>query len=63
MKINKEGYKIIGITGLICLLLGTGIYRLLSSHDNGTLVWVLVVLMLLGFHRGVLPRAAPRENT
>ena len=46
MKINKEGYKIIGITGLICLLLGTGIYRLLSSHDNGTLVWVLVVLML-----------------
>ena len=47
MKINKEGYKIIGITGLICLLLGTGIYRLLSSHDNGTLVWVLVVLMLL----------------
>ena len=38
MKINKEGYKIIGITGLICLLLGTGIYRLLSSHDNGTLV-------------------------
>ena len=44
MKINKEGYKIIGITGLICLLLGTGIYRLLSSHDNGTLVWVLVVL-------------------
>ena len=62
MKINKEGYKIIGITGLICLLLGTGIYRLLSSHDNGTLVWVLVVLMLL-FHRGVLPRAAPRENT
>ena len=65
MKINKEGYKIIGITGLICLLLGTGIYRLLSSHDNGTLVWVLVVLMLLFlvFHRGVLPRAAPRENT
>ena len=47
MKINKEGYKIIGITGLICLLLGTGIYRLLSSHDNGTLVWVQVVLMLL----------------
>ena len=34
MKINKEGYKIIGITGLICLLLGTGIYRLLSSHDK-----------------------------
>lgn len=25
MKINKEGYKIIGITGLICLLLGTGL--------------------------------------
>jgi len=47
MKINKEGYKIIGITGLICLLLGTGIYRLLSSHDNGTLVWVVVLLMLL----------------
>ena len=46
MKINKEGYKIIGITGLICLLLGTGIYHLLRSHDNGTLVWVLVVLML-----------------
>ena len=47
MKINKEGYKIIGITGLICLLLGTGIYHLLSNHDNDTLVWVVVVLMLL----------------
>ena len=47
MKINKEGYRIIGITGFICLLLGTGIYRLLSSHDNGTLVWVVVLLMLL----------------
>ena len=43
MKINKEGYKIIGITGLICLLLGTGIYHLLSSHDNGTLVWLSLI--------------------
>ena len=62
MKINKEGYKIIGITGLICLLLGTGIYRLLSSHDNGTLVWVLVVLMLLFWFFIVAFFREPRES-
>jgi len=47
MKINKEGYKIIGITGLVCLLLGTGIYHLLNRQDQDMLIWVVVVLMLL----------------
>ena len=32
MKINKEGYKIIGLTGVVCFLLWALMYYLMSRH-------------------------------
>lgn len=47
MKINKEGYKIIGIAGVICLLIWWAFYRLLVSNSSVTLMWSGAVFLLL----------------
>lgn len=47
MRINKEGYKIIGITGAVCLLIWWLIYHLLVSHSSIGLMWVSAVLLVL----------------
>ena len=47
MRINKEGYKIIGISGAVCVFLWWLIYHLLVSDANISLLWVSAVLLLL----------------
>lgn len=47
MKINKEGYRIIIITGLICLAIWGIFYRLLISHENTVLIWCGSVFIVL----------------
>lgn len=47
MKINKEGYKIIGFTGIFCLLCWGAIYYLLSLHANISVLWFSTVLLVL----------------
>ena len=53
MKINKEGYKIIGLTGVVCFLLWALMYYLMSRHAEAGLLWfgsILLVLFLSLIH-------------
>ena len=47
MKINKEGYKIIGITGTVCVLFWALIYYLLDQHANVSVMWLSALLLVL----------------
>lgn len=47
MKINKEGYKIILITGVVCLFIWWLFYHLLSTHSSVSLLWVSTIFLLL----------------
>lgn len=47
MKINKEGYTIIGLTGAVCLLIWWLLYHLLVSDSSISLMWVSAVLLVL----------------
>ena len=47
MKINKEGYKIIFITGLLCLLLWWLIYYLLDVRAEMSVKWLSGILLIL----------------
>lgn len=47
MKVNKEGYRIIAITGLICLVIWIVFYKLLISHENVVLIWGATGFLLL----------------
>ena len=47
MRINKEGYKIIGISGAVCLLIWWLFYHLLVHDANISLLWVCAVFLLL----------------
>ena len=47
MKINKEGYKIIGVSGVVCLLIWWVFYRLLESDASVVLLWSGTVFLLL----------------
>lgn len=50
MKINKEGYRIIAISGLICLVLWLLIYYFQSHHDSmGLLITSAVILVAFWF--------------
>ena len=50
MKINKEGYKIISVSGLICLVLWALIYYFQSQHSGiGLLVTSAVILIAFWF--------------
>ncbi len=48
MKINKEGYKIIAVSGVICLLIWLIFYYLLMNRDSSTLI-VAATLFLICF--------------
>ena len=50
MRINKEGYKIIGISGAVCVFLWWLIYHLLVSDANISLLWVSAVPLLWSDH-------------
>ena len=47
MRINKEGYKIIGISGAGCLLLWWLFYHLLVPDANVSLLWFSTLVLLL----------------
>ena len=60
MKINKEGYKIIFVSGVICLAIWGFIYFLLNKHEDIVLLVlsavVLSVFWLHFFHLSLEPR-------
>ena len=45
MKINKEGYWIIGITGLLCLSIWALVYFLIDTHI--AIMWFMSVFLLI----------------
>lgn len=47
MGINKEGYKIIGISGVVCVLIWWLFYHLLESDASEVLLWVGTAFLLL----------------
>ena len=47
MRINKEGYKIIGISGAVCVLLWWLFYHLLVHDANVSLLWFSTLVLLL----------------
>ncbi len=47
MKINKEGYKIIAITGTVCLMFWALIYYLLDQHADVSVMWLSALLLVL----------------
>ncbi len=47
MKVNKEGYRIVIFTGVVCVLLWWLIYHLLENHLRISLLWVLALLLVL----------------
>ena len=47
MRINKEGYKIIGFSGAVCLLLWWLFYHLLVHDANVSLLWFSTLVLLL----------------
>ncbi|MDE5579750.1 MAG: phosphatidylserine decarboxylase family protein [Alistipes sp.] len=47
MKINKEGYRIIFVSGVVCMLIWWLFYRLLVSDSSTTLIWASTVFLLL----------------
>ena len=47
MKINKEGYKIISISGAICIFIWWLIYHLFMSHSGVSMFWVISIVLLL----------------
>ena len=48
MKINKEGYKIIAVSGLICLVLWGLIYYL-QSHEEEVVLLITSAVILVVF--------------
>lgn len=46
MKINKEGYRIIAISGLICLALWALMYHFMKHHFNGALIIMSTVILV-----------------
>lgn len=47
MRINKEGYKIIGISGAVCLLIWWFFYRMLINESGVALLWGGTIFLLL----------------
>ena len=43
MRINKEGYKIIGISGVVCVLIWWLFYHLLESDASEVLLWLSLI--------------------
>lgn len=49
MRINKEGYKIIVIAGLICLATWGVFYKLLVSHESTALLWCGSIFLIFSW--------------
>lgn len=49
MRVNKEGYKIIVIAGLICLATWGVFYKLLVSHESTALLWCGSIFLILSW--------------
>ncbi len=47
MKINKEGYKIIFVSGLVCLVIWGFIYFLLNKHEDVVLLGLSAAVLLV----------------
>ena len=47
MKINKEGYKIIAVSGVCCAAIWLLIYYMLEAHENNWLIVLLSGLLLV----------------
>ena len=47
MRINKEGYRIIGISGAVCLLIWWLFYRMLVNESGTALLWGGTIFLLL----------------
>ena len=47
MKINKEGYKIIAVSGLICLAIWFFFYWMLTSREESLLIWASTLFLLI----------------
>ncbi|MFR9651521.1 MAG: phosphatidylserine decarboxylase family protein [Rikenellaceae bacterium] len=47
MKINREGYKIIGVTGALCFALWLIFYKMLYSYELGHLMWFGTTIFIL----------------
>ena len=47
MRINKEGYKIIGVSGAVCLLIWWLFYRMLVNESSTALLWGGTIFLLL----------------
>lgn len=46
MRINKEGYKIIAVSGVVCLLIWWTFYHLWSNYEAAALLWCGSALLL-----------------
>ena len=53
MRINKEGYKIIGISGAVCLLIWWFFYRMLGNESGVALLWGGTIFLLLFWKDGM----------
>ncbi len=47
MKISREGYRIIGITGAICFALWMWFYSIVDTDNMGHMIWFGTILFLL----------------
>lgn len=47
MRINKEGYKIIFISGLLCLLIWGLIYHLLNRDSESGVMWLSAAVLIM----------------
>ena len=47
MKINKEGYRIIFVTGVVCLLIWACIYYLLNKNEEAGVMWLSAIVLIV----------------
>ena len=47
MKINKEGYRIIFVTGVVCLLIWACIYYLLNKNEEVGVMWLSAIVLIV----------------
>ena len=46
MKINKEGYKIIAVSGLVCLAIWLFFYWMLTNREESLLIWASTLFLI-----------------
>lgn len=63
MKINKEGYSVIIIAGLLCLAIWLVFYRMIISHENTALIWCGSIFLFVFWFFIVSFFREPRRTT